>query len=249
MLRSYLRPVIRAVRRTLLSSSKTTASSHKGKSRSEYKSVWNDLSDTEDRAKMHVSGYVEEEKYLHAANETKKSLDATVGIKPDDEILEIGCGVGRVGMVLAPLCKRWIGCDVSSNMLKHAAKRLSKFKNIRLIEISGFDLKPVADASVDVVYCTVVFMHLEEWDRYNYVLEAYRVLRPGGRIFIDNFSLCTEEGWSVFETHRAINATQRPPHISKSSTPQEIETYLTKAGFKSVRVEQNKLWVYGRGIK
>ena len=249
MLRSYLRPVIRAVRRTLLSSSKTTASSHKGKSRSEYKSVWNDLSDTEDRAKMHVSGYVEEEKYLHAANETKKSLDATVGIKPDDEILEIGCGVGRVGMVLAPLCKRWIGCDVSSNMLKHAAKRLSKFKNIRLIEISGFDLKPVADASVDVVYCTVVFMHLEEWDRYNYVLEAYRVLRPGGRIFIDNFSLCTEEGWSVFETHRAINATQRPPHISKSSTPQEIETYLTKAGFKSVRVEQNKLWVYGWGIK
>jgi len=249
MLRSYLRPVIRAVRRTLLSSSKTTASSHKGKSRSEYKSVWNDLSDTEDRAKMHVSGYVEEEKYLHAANETKKSLDATVGIKPDDEILEIGCGVGRVGMVLAPLCKRWIGCDVSSNMLKHAAKRLSKFKNIRLIEISGFDLKPVADASVDVVYCTVVFMHLEEWDRYNYVLEAYRVLRPGGRIFIDNFSLCTEEGWSVFETHRAIPATQRPPHISKSSTPQEIETYLTKAGFKSVRVEQNKLWVYGWGLK
>ncbi|HLA00876.1 MAG TPA: class I SAM-dependent methyltransferase [Thermodesulfovibrionales bacterium] len=253
MLRSILRPVIRRVRRAFSSlspsASKPAGSQDKGKSRSEYKAVWNNLSDTEDRAKMHVSGYVEEEKYLHAANETKKSLDATVGIKPDDEILEIGCGVGRVGMVLAPLCKRWTGCDVSGNMLKHAAKRLSKFKNVRLIEISGFDLKPVPDASVDVLYCTVVFMHLEEWDRYNYVLEAYRVLRPGGRIYIDNFSLCSEEGWSVFETHRAIPATQRPPHISKSSTPQEIETYLTKAGFKSVRVEQNKLWVYGWGLK
>lgn len=86
------------------------------------------------------------------------------------------------------------------------SKRLSKFKNVRLVEISGFDLKPIADASVDVLYCTVVFMHLEEWDRYNYVLEAYRVLRPGGRIYIDNFSLCTEEGWSVFETHRNIPA-------------------------------------------
>lgn len=253
MLRSILRPVIRALRRTFLipapSASNTVTSPDNGKSRSEYKSVWNDLSDTEDRAKMHVSGYVEEEKYLVEANKTKKSLDSTVGIKPDDEVLEIGCGVGRVGMVLSPLCKRWIGCDVSGNMLKHAAKRLSQFKNVSLIEISGFDLKPVADASVDVVYCTVVFMHLEEWDRYNYVLEAYRVLRPGGRIYIDNFSLCSEEGWSVFETHRGIPADQRPPHISKSSTPQEIETYLRKAGFKSVRVEQNKLWVYGWGIK
>lgn len=253
MLRSFLRPVTRALRRMCLSlsssASNTVTSSDKGKSRSEYKSVWNDLSDTEDRAKMYVSGYVEEEKYLAEANKTKKGLEATVGIKPDDEILEIGCGVGRVGMALAPLCKSWIGCDVSGNMLKHAEKRLSKFKNVRLIEISGFDLKPVADASVDVVYCTVVFMHLEEWDRYNYVLEAYRVLRPGGRVYIDNFSLCSEEGWSVFETHRAIPAPQRPPHISKSSTPQEVETYLTKAGLKSVRVEQNNLWVYGWGIK
>ena len=253
MLRSFLRLVMRVLRRTFSSpapsASNAAASSDKVKSRSEYKSVWNDLSDSEDRAKMHVSGYVEEEKYLHAANETKNRLEATVGIKPDDEILEIGCGVGRVGMVLAPICKKWTGCDVSGNMLKHAAKRLSRFNNVRLVEISGFDLKPIADASVDVLYCTVVFMHLEEWDRYNYVLEAYRVLRPGGRIYIDNFSLCSEEGWSVFETHRNIPATQRPPHISKSSTPQEIETYLKKAGFKSVRVEQDKLWAYGWGIK
>lgn len=253
MLRSFLRPVMRAFRRTLLnatpSASKTATSPDKGNSRSAYKSVWNNLSDTEDRAKMHVSGYVEEEKYLTAANETRKILEETVGIKPEDEVLEIGCGVGRVGMVLAPICKRWTGCDVSGNMLSHAAKRLSKFKNVRLIEISGFDLKPIADASVDVVYCTVVFMHLEEWDRYNYILEAYRVLRPGGRVYMDNFSLCAEEGWSVFETHRRIAATERPPHISKSSTPQEIETYLNRAGFKSVRVEQSKLWVYGWGIK
>src|SRR3989304_2177249 len=139
MLISFLRPVLRVLRRTFSNSAPSASNAaawpDKGKSRSEYKSVWNDLSDTEDRAKMHVSGYVEEEKYLHAANETKGRLEATVGIKPDDEILEIGCGVGRVGTVLAPVCKKWTGCDVSSNMLKHAAKRLSKFKNIRVIYV------------------------------------------------------------------------------------------------------------------
>ncbi len=219
------------------------------KQRSEYKSVWNELSDTEDQAKMHVQGTVKEDEFRGAAEATKRDLEATVGIKPDDEVLEIGCGVGRVGMVIAPLCKRWIGCDVSSNMLRHAAQRLSQHKNVSFIELSGFDLGPIADESVSLVYCTVVFMHLEEWDRFNYVLEAYRVLRPGGRVLIDNFNLCSDEGWSVFEQHRAYPPDQRPPQISKSSTPQEIETYLHRAGFESVKVQLSGAWVRGWGKK
>ena len=217
--------------------------------RSAYKSVWNELSDTEERAKLHVCGSIEEDRLLATAEETKMALIETVGISPDDEVLEIGCGVGRVGMVVAPLCKRWIGCDVSRNMLKYAAKRLSESRNISFIELSGFDLKPVADATVDLVYCTVVFMHLDEWDRFNYVLEAHRVLRPGGRLFIDNFNLCSDEGWEVFERHRAIPPDQRPPHISKSSTPQEIQTYLHRAGFKSVILQESGAWIRGWGIK
>ena len=39
--------------------------------------------------------------------------------------------------------------------------------------------QPIADSSIDVVYSTVVFMHLESWDRYAYVKEARRVLPPG----------------------------------------------------------------------
>jgi hypothetical protein len=79
-------------------------------------------------------------------------------------------------------------------------------------------------------------MHLDEWDRYNYVLEAARILRPGGRVFIDNFSICSDEGWAVFETHRTLFPPgARPPHISKSSTPQELETYLRRAGFTDVQ--------------
>ena len=219
------------------------------KPRIDYKSVWNELSDTEERAKMHVAGVFEEDKLHATAEETKKVLVETVGIKSDDEVLEIGCGVGRVGMVIAPLCKRWIGCDVSSNMLRHAAQRLSQHKNVSFIELSGFDLSPIADKSVSLVYCTVVFMHLDEWDRFNYVLEAYRVLCPGGRVFIDNFNLCSDEGWSVFEDHRAFPPDQRPPHISKSSTPQEIETYLHRAGFQSVKVQVSGAWVRGWGTK
>jgi SAM-dependent methyltransferase len=217
--------------------------------RLDYKSVWNALSDSETQAKMHIIG-TEREKAMHATAEaTRKKLASTTGINKEDSILEIGCGIGRVGEVLAPLCAKWIGCDVSSNMLKYAAQRLARFENVALYEVSGHDLSPIPDAVVDLVYCTVVFMHLDEWDRYNYVLEARRVLRPGGRIFVDNFSLCTDEGWVIFEQHRSFPPSDRPPHISKSSTPQELETYLYRAGFHDVRGWVAGAWISYWGIK
>ena len=137
--------------------------------RSEYKKVWSALSTTEEQAKLHVIGVTEEAALQATGEETLRFLQDSVGIGKDDVVLEIGCGVGRVGKVVAPLCRKWIGCDVASNMLSLTAERLKGLSNVELVEISGYDLSGVADASVDVVYCTVVFMHLESWDRYNYI--------------------------------------------------------------------------------
>src|SRR5262245_21563565 len=199
--------------------------------RNDYKHISDSLGDTATRAMMHVVGSEREVDVRNTAEETRDILARTVGFSQGDTILEIGCGIGRVGQMLAPICREWIGCDVSRRMLDHAGKRLQGVSNVRLVELSGFDLKPIADASVDLVYCTIVFMHLDEWDRYSYVREAFRVLRPGGRFYVDNFNLCTDEGWKVFETHLAFAPADREPHISRASTPQELETYLRRAGF------------------
>jgi SAM-dependent methyltransferase len=134
-------------------------------------------------------------------------------------------------------------------MLRFAAERLRDLPNIELREISGYHLQGVADGSCDVVYCMVVFMHLETWDRYNYVLEAARVLRPGGRLYIDNVNLCSEEGWAVFEAHRRFPPDARPPHITECSTPQELETYLKRAGFAETQVRTEGLFVRAWGHK
>lgn len=211
--------------------------------RDQYKDVWTKLSETESSAKLHVGGFEEEEIFEREGIKTKEHLLATVGINPSDVMVEIGCGVGRVGQQLAPLCRQWIGCDVSPHMLALAARRLKEFPNIELHEITGFDLGSLANALADVVYCTVVFMHLEEWDRYNYILEAYRVLRPGGRVFIDNVNLCSDLGWEVFETHRALLPAHRPPHITKHSTAAELTTYLERAGFLEVHSREVGEWV------
>ena len=212
-------------------------------SRSQYKAVWNAVSTSEDGAKLAVSGYTDENIYRETAEYTLDKLQRSVGVGKDDVVLEIGAGVGRTGAAVAPVCREWIGTDVSENMVAHMKRRLAAFGNVRAVVTNGFVLAPIPSGSVDVVYCTVVFMHLEDWERYGYVLEGFRVLRPGGRMFVDNVNLLSDEGWAFFEQHRAIPPEDRPPQISRTSTPQELETYFRRAGFCDIQQAPGTLWL------
>ncbi|MES2695227.1 MAG: class I SAM-dependent methyltransferase [Verrucomicrobiota bacterium] len=219
--------------------------------RGDYKSVWNSLSGSKKEAYLVVSGYTDEDKFHADGEDTADILRETVGVKPDDVFLEIGCGVGRVGRILSPFVKEWIGCDVSANMLRLAGRRLLGLHNTRLQEVSGYDLQPIPDASVDVVYTTVVFMHLEEWDRYNYVLEAMRVLKPGGRFYCDNVDISSPTGWAVFEESRKnFSPKGRPAQISKCSTQPELKAFVDHAGFVDTHVAGRlDFWAYAWGTK
>ncbi len=217
--------------------------------RADYKQTWDRMAGSEDDAKVAVAGYTDEHRLAATADVFLDRLRRTVGIRPTDTVLDIGAGVGRVGRVVAPLCKEWIGADVSENMLAHLRRRLRHLSNVRTLALNGYDLAGVADASVDLVYCTVVFMHLEEWERYRYVREAFRVLRPGGRLLVDNFSLVAEHGWALFEQILAIPPMGRPTQVSKSSTPQELEAYLRRAGFRDISQELGDLWITTYGVK
>lgn len=217
--------------------------------RSDYKGTWNRLSASEDDAKLGVAGLTDEAALAASAATTVELLRSSVGIRPEDTVLEIGAGVGRVGAALAPLCRKWIGADVSRHMVAHIRRRLADLPNVEAVEISGYDLAAIPSGSVDLVYSTVVFMHLEEWDRYNYVLESFRVLRPGGRLLVDNVNLLSDEGWAIFEAHRRLKPERRTPSISKTSTPQELETYLRRAGFERIEQRDVLAWIVTYGVK
>jgi ubiquinone/menaquinone biosynthesis C-methylase UbiE len=217
--------------------------------RGSYKESWDGWSQDVDNAKRAVAGYVDEDEFKMTGQSTADTLREALQINSQDIVLEIGCGVGRIGEFLAPICKKWIGTDISAEMVRHTKERLAKFSNIEAYELEGCDLRAFADQSLDKIYCSTVFMHLDEWDRYRYVREAYRTLRPAGMLYVDNLNLAGEIGWQTFMEALELDPASRPAAISKPSTAQELSEYLQRAGFKDIEVRPGGHYVAAFGKK
>jgi SAM-dependent methyltransferase len=211
--------------------------------RGDYRQVWDEVSQTYEQARVSVCATSNLEEYERSGADTAATIAGATQLGPSDTVLEIGCGTGRIGLHLAPLCGRWMGADVSRNMLEHALQAMNHLPNVSLHVLKGSDLQGFDDNSVDIAYSSGVFMHLDEWDRYRYVTEMFRVLRPGGRVFYDNLNLLSDEGWNVFLTHCRLDPLERPPNISKSSTPQELMQYARKAGFEDIKTHARLEWI------
>jgi ubiquinone/menaquinone biosynthesis C-methylase UbiE len=218
--------------------------------RRQYAEVWNSLASSPREARAATSGEPEESGLRRSAAAVHDRLTELAGIHWEDDILEIGCGVGRIGFGLASRCRSWTGADISPNMLAVAADRLRGLSNIRLVQLHGVGLDELVPNSFDLVYCTNVLAHLDEMDRWRYVQEAFRVLRPGGRLFIDNVDLESDAGWrALSEGAAAAQQLERRPYEPRLSTAAELTTYAKRAGFDQVQAHRRSPLVVVTGVK
>jgi SAM-dependent methyltransferase len=131
------------------------------------------------------------------------------GLEPSSQVLEIGCGVGRLAYELAPYLADgagYAGFDISADAIdwlnENYASRLPSFRfdhmdvhNARYrpdASTAAHEIRfPYADNSFDVACAFEVFMHMQPPDVANYLSEVARVLRPG-RAGIMTFMAITE---------------------------------------------------------
>lgn len=205
--------------------------------RSQYAEVWDALAASPWQARAAACGEQRERAVRRSAAVPVNNLLELAMVSSQDDVLEIGCGVGRIGLELAPRCNAWTGADISENMLAYASERLRELNNVRLVKLSCVGLDELVSNSFDLVYSTNVFAHLDEMDRWRYVKDAFRVLRPDGRLFIDNVDLESDAGWSMFANGtKSSQHLKRPPYIPRFSTAGELRAYGERAGFGRVRL-------------
>ena len=100
-------------------------------------------------------------------------------LRPDMEVLELGCGTGSTALVHAPYVKHVRAVDVSRRMVEIARGKAAAagVDNVDF-EQAAIDELSVADASVDVVLALSI-LHLVP-DRDAVIRDVRRMLRPGG---------------------------------------------------------------------
>jgi SAM-dependent methyltransferase len=122
-------------------------------------------------------------------------VDLAVG--PDDVVLDIGCGIGRLTRALATRAGRVYGLDVSREMLSLAERHNANLENVEWVQGDGGGLGVLGDDSVTGCFSHVVFQHIPDPAiTANYVREMGRVLRPGG--------------WALFQVSTDPSVHRRP---------------------------------------
>jgi SAM-dependent methyltransferase len=103
-------------------------------------------------------------------------LDAAA---PGERVLDLGCGAGRFVAALAQAGADPVGVEIAGAALERA-RRNAPGADLRLVEADGS--LPLEHGSVDLVWCSEVLEHVA--DTEHLLLEARRVLRPGGRLLL-----------------------------------------------------------------
>lgn len=112
----------------------------------------------------------------------ERMLDlAGVRVHADEDVADIGCGVGRMSRALASRVRRVHAVDISAEMLARARELNADVDNVEWLHGDGRSLSVLGDGSVDGCFSHVVFQHVPDPAiTCNYVREMGRVLRPGG---------------------------------------------------------------------
>lgn len=178
---------------------------------------------------------------------------AIAALKPGETVLDLGSGggfdcflaarqVGEAGWV--------IGVDMTPEMVRKARVNAKKggFSNVEF-RLGEIERLPVADRSVDAIISNCV-INLSP-DKSAVFQEAFRVLKPGGRLAIADI-VATASLPDDIRNDLALRA----GCVGGAVAMDEIETFLREAGFREIHIQPKdqsrdliREWAPGRSVE
>ena len=178
---------------------------------------------------------------------------ALAALKPGQTVLDLGAGGGFDCFLAARQVGprgRVIGVDMTPDMVSKARANAETLHatnvEFRLGEIEHL---PVADGAIDVILSNCV-INLSP-DKASVFREAFRVLRPGGRLAISDVVAT-----AALPEELAADTAALTGCVAGAAEVAELEVYLRSAGFQSILItvkEESRAfirdWMPGSGIE
>jgi len=159
--------------------------------------------------------------------------------KAYNDILEIACGTGRVTahLVKAVRFDNLVATDLNPDMLEVAREKVNSQK-IKWMPADAMEL-PFVDGSFDLVVMQFGIMFFP--DKQKGLNEAYRVLRPGGRLIFNTWNK-PETVPAIYKARKIIESflgDNLPVFYDipySMHDENELKSLTEKAGFKDIKI-------------
>ena len=151
---------------------------------------------------------------------------------PGVKVLDLGCGPGTCSHLFNSL--DYIGLDLDSNYIDFARRKYPNH-SFYLADFASESLPFLKSCSLDLVFAYGLFHHLEDSTAIKFMSNAFKLLKPGGRMI--SFDGCTYPGQSALA--RRTTLSDRGKYIRD---PQQLEEFASKAGFHSLSTVESSVY-------
>jgi SAM-dependent methyltransferase len=155
-------------------------------------------------------------------------------LKEGDIVLDLGSGAGFDCFLAAKKVGekgRVIGVDMTPEMLSKARANAEKMGTANVeFRLGEIEHLPVADNSVDVIISNCVINLSPE--KHLVFQDAYRVLKPGGRLFVSDVVATAEIPDSLREQAALMTGC-----IAGAEHVDRVRNLMTEVGFQKVRID------------
>ena len=154
---------------------------------------------------------------------------ALANLVPGERVLEVGCGTGEMAMrasVRTGPRGTVAGIDPAPEMIAEARRKAARANLDIDYRVASAEALPFADATFDVVLSSLMMHHLPEDLQPRALAEMRRVLAPGGRLLVVDF---TEPASRLGRLAPVWLAHRRHPGDAR-----ELPRLLEAAGFSAV---------------
>src|SRR5258708_2366778 len=155
--------------------------------------------------------------------ELRQKTATLAQLQPGEQVLDVGCGTGTLAREVARRvgrAGRVAGIDPGAEQIAHARAQAAR-RNVPIeFQIGVIEQLAFPDQTFDVVFSTLMMHHLPAGVKRQGLAEIARVLKPGGRLIIADF------------THKKERTGQAARFHAGGSSMQDLGALVSEAGFE-----------------